>query len=253
MAEPQTLKDQLRQDVLALLGGGMQDLEIDNDSITTAINLAFRRYRQRSSNAVEEAYSFITVEAGINEYILPSETIEVRSVLRRRMGTGGGIGASGGAQFDPFDIAFTNLYLLQAGSSGGLLTFNLYNQYLNTAAVMFGANVDFIWNTVSKKLQIVRNPEATEEMMLRIYKYIDDESILANTYSNMWIVDASLAYAKKMIGEAREMYSSLAGPQGGITLNGTQMKAEAEAILKELDEQIRLMVDGSTPLGVIKG
>lgn len=122
---PDTIRETLRQEVLSMVGGGMNDVEIDGESLNNAINLAFRRYRQRSSNAVEEAYTFLTLIPDVNEYILPSETIEVRDVFRRRMGTGGiGDGSAGGIQFDPFDIAFTNLYLLQASSMGGLLTFN---------------------------------------------------------------------------------------------------------------------------------
>ena len=254
VAEPESLKEQLREDVMALLGGGMQDLDVDPKSITAAINLAFKRYRQKSSNALEEAYTFLTIHPDINEYILPSETIEVREIFRRRMGTGGiGDGSSGGMQFDPFDLAFTNLYLLQAGSQGGLLTFNLYNQYLNTASIMFGGKLDFTWNTVSKKLQIVRMPGDKEEVLLCVYKYINDEVILANTYSNMWMVEASLAYAKQMIGEAREMYGQLAGPQGGIQLNGAAMKAEAAQKLLELDIELRNYADGGTPLGFLKG
>ena len=251
---PNSLKEQLRQEVIALLGGGMQDLDIDGDSIDTAIKLAFRRYRQKSSNAVEEAYTFLTLQQEVNEYILPEETIEVRDIFRRRMGTGGiGDGSSGGIEFDPFDIAFTNLYLLQAGSMGGLLTFNLYNQYLNTASVMFGGKLNFTWNNVSKKLQVIRAPRDQEEVVLWIYKYKTDEFILSDTYSNMWITEASLAYAKQMIGESREMYSSLAGPQGGIQLNGSAMKAEAFQTLKDLDVQLYNYADGGQPLGFIKG
>ena len=250
IAEPQSLKEQLREKVEALLGGGMQDLDVDPKSITTAINLAFKRYRQKSSNALEEAYTFLTIHPDINEYILPSETIEVREIYPSfRMGTSGiGEGSSGGMQFDPFDLAFTNLYLLQAGSQGGLLTFNLYNQYLNTASIMFGGKLDFTWNTVSKKLQIVRMPSDREEVLLWVFKYINDEVILANTYSNMWLVEASVAYAKQMIGEAREMYSQLAVPQGGIQLNGAAMKAEAAQTLKDLDVQLANFADGGTPL-----
>ena len=254
VAEPETLKEQLREEVIALLGGGMQDLDIDPKSVTTAINLAFKRYRQKSSNALEEAYTFLTIHPDINEYILPSETIEVREIFRRRMGTGGiGDGSSGGMQFDPFDLAFTNLYLLQAGSQGGLLTFNLYNQYLNTASVMFGGKLDFTWNTVSKKLQIIRMPGDREEVLLWVYKQISDEVILSNPYSNMWMIEAAVAYSKQMIGESREMYGQLAGPQGGIQLNGSAMKAEAAQTLKDLDVQLANYADGGQPLGFLKG
>jgi len=152
---PTTAREKLRQSVLLSMGGNLIELDLDQETVDNSIDRALLFYRQYGSNAVEEAYSFLTIQVDINEYILPSETIEVRKVFRRRIGTGGTSDSSfqGGIEYDPFDLAFTNLYLLQANTMGGLLTFNLYNEYLNTASVMFGGNLNFTWNTVTKKFK----------------------------------------------------------------------------------------------------
>ena len=55
------------------------------------------------------------------------------------------------------------------------------------------------------------------------------------------------------IGNAREKFASIAGPQGGTSLNGQALKAEGAEMLKELDEQIRNYVDGGQPLTWIMG
>lgn len=248
-------REELRQGVLIALAGNMVELQMDQESVDFAINRALKKYRQRSSNAVEEAYSFMTVQPDINEYILPSETIEVRKVFRRRIGTGGTQDSSyqGGVEYDPFDLAFTNLYLLQANTMGGLLTFNLYNEYLNTASKMFGGDMDFIWNTVTKKLQLVRAPRAYEEIMLQVYIYRPEEQLFIDPYAGMWLLDCSIAYAKLILGEAREKFGSLAGPQGGVTLNGAQLKTEGAAELVALEEQIKNYADGGQVCGPIIG
>jgi len=215
---PTTAREQIRQGVLTALGGNMIDVELGQEDVDFAINRALSKYRQRSSNAVEEAYTFLTIQPDINEYILPSETIEVRKIMRRRIGTGGTADSSyqGGIEYDPFDLAFTNLYLLQANTMGGLLTFNLYNEYLNTASKMFGGDMDFTWNAVTKKLQIMRAPRAYEEILMWVYMYKPEELLFIDPYAGMWLLDCSIAYAKHILGEAREKFQTLAGPQGGV-------------------------------------
>jgi len=56
-----------------------------------------------------------------------------------------------------------------------------------------------------------------------------------------------------MIGGAREKFGTIAGPQGGGTLNGAQMKAEAQTLMDALILQLTNYVDGSQPLTWVIG
>jgi hypothetical protein len=56
-----------------------------------------------------------------------------------------------------------------------------------------------------------------------------------------------------IIGEAREKFGTIAGPQGGGTLNGTQMKGEAQLAMDKLLEDLKNYVDGSQPLSWVIG
>ena len=62
----------------------------------------FNKFRQRSSNAVEESYAFLELKKDQNSYILPDEVINVRKLFRRTVGsrTEGG---EGGTLFEPFN------------------------------------------------------------------------------------------------------------------------------------------------------
>ena len=62
-----------------------------------------------------------------------------------------------------------------------------------------------------------------------------------------------VANSKMIIGEAREKFGQIAGPQGGGTLNGTAMKTEAQAAMDKCIEDLRTYVDGSQPLSFIVG
>ncbi len=56
-----------------------------------------------------------------------------------------------------------------------------------------------------------------------------------------------------IIGEAREKFSTIAGPQGGGTLNGTAMKAEAQTQMDAKVLELVNYVDGSQPITFVIG
>jgi hypothetical protein len=58
---------------------------------------------------------------------------------------------------------------------------------------------------------------------------------------------------KMIIGEAREKFATIAGPQGGGTLNGTAMKAEGKEIMEAKIEELKMYVDASQPLTWVIG
>jgi hypothetical protein len=149
------------------------------------------------------------------------------------------------------------LYLLQAGAGGGysagLLTYELFNQYLDQAGRMFGRDINFTYDTVTKRLSIVRRPSGNEMILIWCYNLRPDDVIISDPFARPWIRDYTLAWCQKMLGEAYSKFNSLAGPQGGTTLKGDALKAEGAATLERLEKEIDLYIDNAMPLGVIIG
>ena len=234
--------DQSKQSVYdyckAMLGDGMIDIELDPIHYETALTRALAVFRQRSDNAVEESYVFLTLEVDKNEYILPKEIQQVRQIFRRSVGsrTGGG---SGGTVFEPFNMAYTNTYLLASTNMGGLLTYELFAQYQELVGKMFGSYINFTWHSQSHKLIIQQRPRSEESVMLMVYNVRPDFSLIDDTYAGQWIKDYSLANCKMMLGQAREKFAQIAGPQGGSALNGAAMKSEATAEMEKLMEDLK--------------
>ncbi len=56
-----------------------------------------------------------------------------------------------------------------------------------------------------------------------------------------------------MLGEARSKFATIAGPQGGSTLNGDALKAEAQAEMEKLEEELKLNVAGGVGYGFTIG
>ena len=252
MADLATKKQEIFDYVNAFLGGGMVDIELDPIHYETALTKALTRFRQRSDNSVEESYLFMTTVIDQNEYTLPNEVIEVRKLFRRSVGsrTGGG---DGGTIFEPFNLAYTNTYLLSSSQLGGLATYDLFAQHQELVGRMFGSFIEFKWNTTTKKLTLLQRPRAEETLLLYAYNYRPDEQLLDDYLAKQWIKDYTLASCKYILGEARSKFATIAGPQGGSTLNGDALKAEAQAEMEKLEAEVSTAVAGGTGYGFLIG
>jgi hypothetical protein len=119
---------------------------------------------------------------------------------------------------------------------------------------MFGAYMNYTWNPVTKKLQLIRDPKGSgETVLLWTYNLKPEFNLLSDHQIQQWIRDYMVANCKMIIGEAREKFGTIAGPQGGGTLNGAAMKSEAQAQMDGLIEQLKMYVDGSQPLTFVIG
>jgi len=248
-----TKKQEVYDYVNAFLGGGMIDVELDPVHYETALNKALSKYRQRSDHSVEESYLFLSMIEDQNEYILPNEVIEVRKLYRRSIGSRTGNGG-GGSLFEPFNLAFTNTYLL-AGSTqmGGLATYDMFAGYQELVGRMFGSFMEFTWNNTNKKLTILQRPRGDEEILIFAYNYRPTLQLLDDYLASQWIKDYTLASCKYMLGEARSKFATIAGPQGGTSLNGDTLKAEAQSEMEKLEQDVSMAVAGGTGYGFLIG
>jgi len=89
--------------------------------------------------------------------------------------------------------------------------------------------------------------EPAETVLLQIYNKKPDSMLLNDSRIFPWLQDYALALCKDMLGQAREKFATIAGPQGGTTLNGAALKTEAKAEMEALEEEIKRFFDGSMP------
>lgn len=232
------------------LGSQMVDIELDVEHLNLAITVGIQKLRQQSDGSMIEKDIFLHITRDITEYTLPEEVQEVRRLYRR------GVGAytNGGVNFDPVDAAFYNIYLLQPNRSGGLATWDFYNQYLETAERVFASQLNFIWDVNSHKLTIIRRPTADEEVAVRVYARKSDDDIINDPYTGPWLRSYSTAVAKYVLGEARDKFpGGFPGPNGNVTLNGATMKQEAKVEIDKLEKDLLNMVTSGDGYSFIIG
>lgn len=245
------LKQALFDNLRYRLGDGIIDIELDPQHYEAAYNYAIKIYRQRAQNATAESYTLMTTIKDIDTYTLPQEFINVRAIFRRTVGMETGPSST---SFDPFSSAILNTYLLNYNWAGGMATYDFYAGYVELAARMFGGYVIYTFDPVTKTLRIVRDPKGTGERVL-IWADVQrtEEVLLQDPGAGVWIGDFTLAVLKGIIGEAREKFSSIAGPSGGTSLNGSAMKAESKADMERLIDELKRYVDYSQPLTWVQG
>lgn len=251
MSVTETPRDKLITEIKLRLGDGMIDVELDPEHYNLAIDRAMQTLRSRSDAAVEESYAFLGTQVDTQEYTLPSEVLNIRRIYRRGVG-GGNIGT--GTNFDPFDVAFQNTYLINAGVVGGLANYDAFTQYKETLNRIFGGEYDFTFNSNTKVLKILRKISVAEDIMMQVSNLVPEQSLLQNEYTRPWMADWALAEAKMMLGEARSKYSSgLPGPGGAVQLNGEALKQEAASEKERLLVSIINMEEGNRNYGFIIG
>jgi hypothetical protein len=239
MSATQTNRHTLKKEIQLLLGDQMVEVELDEEHMELAIKMAVERVRQRTTGGVEESHVFLTMQPDQNKYTLPDEVQEVEKLYRR----GVGANSTGGTNFDPFEAAFSNIYLLQAGRTGGLATWDFFAQYQETIGRVFGSEINFIWRPSTHELELIRRPTAEEDVMAKVWMIKPEELILADAYTGPWIREYSLARCKQMLGEARGKFpGGLPGPGGSVLLNGEQIKADATADLERLEMELQNFV-----------
>ncbi len=251
MATLNELKQEVFDYVRYSLGDGLVDVELDPVHYEQALKASLLRYRQRSSNSVEESYTFLSLLQDTDKYTLPSEVITVKQIYRRSLGS---TSTSTATQFEPFEAGFLNMYILQSGRVGGFLNYELFSGFQEMSMRMFGGFINFKFNKVSKELQIMRRPRSEEEeVLLWTYNFKPDITMLSDYMALPWIRDYTLALSKRSLGEAREKFATIAGPQGGTNLNGTALKQEAAADIERLEIEIGNYTEGNEPLSFIIG
>jgi hypothetical protein len=239
MSAQETPRTVLMKQIELGLGSQMVDIELDIDHIQLSILVGLQKLHQQSDGSMVEKDIFLHITKDNTEYTLPEEVQQVRRLYRR------GVGAytNGGINFDPVDAAFYNIYLLQPNRSGGLATWDFYNEFLKTTERVFASQYNFTWDPNSHKLTIIRRPTADEEIVVRVYARKSDDDLITDPYTGPWLRSYATAKAKYMLGEARDKFpGGFPGPNGNTTLNGSTLKQEAQVEIEKLEKELLNLV-----------
>ena len=252
-------RNRITEEIQIKLGAPMMDVELADQHYKLAIDLALRKYRQRSGNAVIDDYFHLELKLDKSEYDLSmgSEDADIqRNILAIQdihLRSTGNAGSGVGSELEPFQAQYTNTFLQQSGRAGGLGVYDAIAQHYELIGRIFGSEYQYTWNRVRKSLRIHRRPKADIDVIVECYVEKDEFELFGDTYALPWIESYALAQAKIMLGDIRSKYANYAGPSGGAQLNGDALKADGTAELQQLEDDVKNHREGSTGLGFVIG
>ena len=129
-------------------------------------------------------------------------------------------------------------------TSTNILNYSMVQQHISMLDDLLVGQTPIRYNTHQNRLYLdmdTSNISADEFIIVECYRKIDPTD-MTDIYNDMWLKKYATALVKYQWGENLSKFSGVALP-GGVTLDATQMKTEAQEEITRLEEESRLNFD----------
>jgi hypothetical protein len=211
-------------------------IELNEEQFNIAIDNALETFRQRADNAYAHRYVMFTLQPNQQTYYLNdprTKTDRIVNILKI-----GRVNTLGAAQLN--DPVYGQLFLPQVFSPGtiDLVSIHLMHQLSETFEKIFAGNLIYTWDEASRNLVIHRHIPRHERVVMECVMERTEQELLLDRWCKQWLQGWALAELKETLGLIRSKYSSVAGPNGGVTLNGDMLLSEARLDFEDLQRQL---------------
>ncbi len=230
----------IRRKIAMQLGHTLIDVELEAEEYDHVIDYALSIYRQRAENATKEQGIIFGFKKGQSRYDMSDreDIMDIIGIYRNGLGTT----HSSGLDLDPFLLQFTNQMMTYAGGKdgyGSLATLDFQRQHLELLETIMAHQIQYYFNHSDNVLTIYNAIHRDEAFLIMAEVYRSDDELFNDTDICPWLVAYATAKAKQMLGEARGKFQQLAGPNGGISMNGAELKQEASEEIIKLEEDLK--------------
>lgn len=217
-----SVRDRLKLEIYYDLGWPVVRVEAIEPWIDNAIDRAFREFSRYSPQS-EEWVSFPTT-SNVNRYRVPDDYVTIRNVIYRPYSFGiffYDMFPGWGAWYD-----WLRNYI-------SLTDYTITDMYLEMSERVTGQNGT--WEFHHPYIYLYPMPRNSVPVFVKVQKLIQEEAIREEE----WIRRHALATIKIRLGRVRSKYSSLPGPRGDITLDGSTLIQEGREDHEKLIEELR--------------
>jgi len=227
------------------LGYPTIQLEFDDDVLKDNINDAVKYFNRYSADSRYKSALTVALSAGIDEYVLPEETVSAID-----FNTTISIGAGITTLFSMENILY-NEGILQFDKMGvgGIISWELANQYMEMFRDKLIPKIFVTFNKYNKTMKITPLPKEDLVGIVEVYTLWDQTSPTV-IYDEIWIKNYALALSMIVLGNIWSKYNGMPLPGGG-TLNADNMINQGIATRNELENSI--IVEYEEPLGFWTG
>ena len=234
------VREQLKDFILLMLGAPVVTVELDEQQLDAAVDLALQVYEEWAPMEHFRYHIFMTTP-GKSIYTLPPDVGYVRNVYYKQTGEfafqssdlggaipveyfypGGAYASIQGGMIDPIQPIW--------GRGGEWALYKGYEQMYSRMASNIGG---WEWIGGYQTIKIYPIPYRAHRVVVH---YLQKNNDWARVQSVMQ--EGALAYAKIMLGRIRSKIKNPPGPGGGVQLDGDQLLTEGNQDLKDWKEQL---------------
>lgn len=262
MANPNT-RETLKQYALRTLGKPVIEINVDDDQLEDRLDEALQYFSQYHYDGVERTYlKYKVTQADVDRIISPDG--DTASSITKNSVTTAWTEQNNFILVPEAVLAVTRIFPLSNRGNQNMFDMR-YQLRLNDLYSLTSTNILY-YEQVQQQLSLMqhvlvgRTPIRFNQHMNRLYLDMDVESIykdeyliiecyrkldptnFTDVYNDMWLKKYATALCKYQWGENLSKFQGIALP-GGVTLDGTQMKQEAQEEIQRLEEESRLNHD----------
>ena len=233
------VREQIKDMVLARLGAPVVNIELDDQNMDAAVDMALMVFEDYAGREYFSYYTFLTTP-GQSVYTLPPDVGLVRNIFYKKQPGltfnasdlggalpieyygGGGYSSMQGGLLDPN----TPVY----GRGGEWVLYKQYEQMYSRLSSQIGG-----WEWIDGMCNIKLYPIPCRAWPVIVH-YLQKKPDFKQVTEAM--IEGTLAYTLEMLGRIRGKYKNLPGPQGGIQNDGAEMLAESKEAKKQWREEL---------------
>lgn len=229
-------KEELKDFCLRQLGYPVIQINVDDEQVNDAVELAFEFWNEFHFNGTERTY----VKHQLSQQDLDNEYVTVSDALIgaiRVFPVGGNNLAMG--MFDlRYQLRLNDLWDL---SSTSYTNYELTMQHLATLDLIFTGQQPIRFNRLTNKLYIDwdwKNDINAGEFIVVEGIIITDPTVYSRVWNDRMLKKLATAYVKKQWGQNMSKFDKMLLP-GGVTMRGQEIKEEAMNEIAGIEQEIR--------------
>ena len=229
-------KEELKDFCLRQLGYPVIQINVDDEQVNDAVELAFEYWNEFHFDGTERTYvkHQISSQDKANGYIQLSDQI----IGAVRIFPVGGTNASMGMFDLRYQLRLNDLWDL---SSTSYVNYSLTMQHLATLDLIFTGQTPVRFNKVNNRLYIDMdwmNDVDTGEFVIVEGMIITDPVQFTAVWNNRMLKKLATAYVKRQWGQNMSKFDKMQLP-GGVTMRGADIYAEAMNEITAAEQEIR--------------
>lgn len=228
----------IAKDIRYSLGYPNVDVELTQEQLDLCITRALEELRARSSAPYKRSFFFLAVGDNVQRYKLNARSqnfdkiVSVLGVYRTTssfLSSAHGSGVYG-------QIVLQHLYHM---GTFDLLSYHMISDYVKNMEQLFAAKVTFTWNEQTRELYLhKRFPFREKYVLIEASIERTEQDLLVDRNTKPWLRRFATAQARLMLAESRGKFATLAGPNGGTSLNASDLRMAAQEEMQQCYDDI---------------